>query len=129
MGGHPTLRVRRMVDIFLSGARGSPNGRTTHCPMNGRTTIWRPRWIFAGVALGLVVMAWLGRRATESDYHPRFTRFFPAISPEASYYPTIGEMSAIVRARCRRDQVLVIVGGNSVLHGVWQPAEVMWTRK
>ena len=97
--------------------------------MSRTTTILRPRWILAGVVLGLVVLSWLGRRAVDSDYHPRFTRFFPAISPEASYYPTVGEMSAIVRARCRRDQVLVIVGGNSVLHGVWQPAEVMWTRK
>ncbi len=97
--------------------------------MNNPTKIWRPRWLFAGIFLGLVAMSWLGRRAANSDYHPKFTRFFPAISPEASYYPTVGEMAAIVRARCRPDQVLVIVGGNSVLHGVWQPAEVMWTRK
>ncbi len=97
--------------------------------MNDVTKIWRPRWLLAGVLLGMVAMAWLGRRAASSDYHPHFTRFFPAISPEGSYYPTVGEMSAIVRARCRKDQVLVIVGGNSVLHGVWQPSDVMWTRK
>jgi hypothetical protein len=97
--------------------------------MTNEMKIWRPRWLLAGILLGLVVMAWLGQRAVSSDYHPHFTRFFPEISPEASYYPTVGEMTAIVRARCRPDQVLVIVGGNSVLHGVWQPAEVMWTRK
>jgi hypothetical protein len=97
--------------------------------MTDSTKFWRPRWLLAGVLLGLGLMAWLGRRAASSDYHPRFTRFFPAISPEASYYPTVGEMSAIVRARCRPDQVLVIVGGNSVLHGVWQPAEMLWSRK
>ena len=97
--------------------------------MSGPTKIWQPRWLLAGLVLGLLLMAGLGRRATQTDFHPNFTRFFPAISPEANYYPTVREMSAIVRARCRPDQVLVIVGGNSVLHGVWQPADVMWTRK
>lgn len=91
--------------------------------------IWRPKWLLSGFVLGLLGMAGLGWRATQTDFHPKFTRFFPAISPEANYYPTVREMAAIVRARCRPDQVLVIVGGNSVLHGVWQPAGVMWTRK
>lgn len=97
--------------------------------MSSPTKIWRPKWLLAGLVLGLVLMSWLGRRATRTDYHPNFTRFFPAISPEANYYPTVGEMASIVRARCKPDQVLVIVGGNSVLHGVWQPADVMWTRR
>ena len=44
------------------------------------------------------------------------------------YQPTIGEMRAIVRARCRPEQVLVIVGGNSIFQGVGQPVEKLWTR-
>lgn len=100
-------------------------------PSSTSSVAWffRPRWFLIGLVVGLGMMAWLGRRAAASDYHPNFTRFFPPISPEASYYPTVDEMCAIVRARCRPDQVLVIVGGNSVLLGVWQPAPVMWTRK
>jgi len=98
-------------------------------PTHGLPTIFQGRWFFVGLALGLIFMSGLGRRAARSDYHPNFTRFFPAISPEASYYPTVDEMCAIVRARCRPDQVLVIVGGNSVLQGVWQPADLMWSRR
>jgi|GEM_PF-5051947 len=98
-------------------------------PSAARSCSFHPRWFFAGLGVGLLLMAWLGHRATKGDYHPRFTRFFPAISPEANYYPTVDEMCAIVRARCRPDQVLVIVGGNSVLQGVAQPAEVMWSVK
>jgi hypothetical protein len=90
---------------------------------------FRSRWFLGGFCAGLVLMGWLGRRATATDFHPQFTRFFPTISPEANYYPTIDEMCAIVRARCRPDQILVIVGGNSILQGVWQPADVMWTRR
>ena len=37
-------------------------------------------------------------------------------------------MTAIVRARCRPDQILVIVGGNSILQGVWQPIEEVWSK-
>jgi hypothetical protein len=88
----------------------------------------RPAWLLGGLLAGLVVMSWLGRQATATDYHPGFTRFFPAISPEAGYYPTVDEMAAIVRQRTRPDQILVIVGGNSVLQGVSQPADRMWTK-
>jgi hypothetical protein len=90
---------------------------------------FRAWWFFAGIALGLALMSMLGRRAGKTDYHPEFVRFFPAISPEANYFPTIDEMCAIVRARCRPDQVLVIVGGNSVLQGVAQPVDRIWSKK
>jgi len=81
----------------------------------------------AGLVAGLAALALCGGAAGRTDYHPDFVRFYPAISPEASYFPTINEMTAIVRARCRREQTLVIVGGNSILLGVWQPAEEVWS--
>jgi hypothetical protein len=102
---------------------------TEDSPARVTLRLLRPRWFLTGMVLGLMLMAWLGRRAVSSDFHPQFARFIPPISPEASYYPTVNEMCAIVRARCRSDQVLVIVGGNSVLLGVWQPVDVVWTRK
>ncbi len=90
---------------------------------------FRPGTFLAGFAGALVLLSvagvWLGRQ----DRHPDFTRFHPFISPEAQYYPTIAEMGAIVRARCRPNQVLVIVGGNSIFYGVGQPAGKMWTRR
>ena len=90
---------------------------------------FRPGSFVLGLAGALITLSllgwWLGRR----DQYPHFTRFFPAISPEVSYYPTVAEMGAIVRARCRPDQVLVIVGGNSIFYGSGQPPELMWTRR
>ena len=38
-------------------------------------------------------------------------------------------MSAIVRSKCRPDQVLVIVGGNSILFGVWQRDVDVWSKR
>jgi hypothetical protein len=85
-------------------------------------------WFLGGLALGLVALGWLGRRVARTDYHPDFIRFFPPTSPETNYFPTLNEMTAIVRARCRPDQVLVIVGGNSILQGVWQPSAEVWSK-
>jgi len=90
---------------------------------------FRPLTLLAGFMLGLVFFAWLGRHLTRQDWHKDFVRFHPMIAPDSLYQPTVGEMSAIVRARCRPDQVLVIVGGNSILLGVGQPADQVWTRR
>ncbi len=92
-----------------------------------RSWFFRPRTFLAGLAAGLVLCSVVGRTVSHRGYHTAFTRFHQVISPEAQYYPTLGEMCGIVRMRCRPDQVLVIVGGNSVFNGVGQPAEKMWT--
>lgn len=88
---------------------------------------FRPVALLLGLLAGFAILSWKGREVATFDWHAGFTRFHPLISPEAMYEPTVGEMAAIVRARCRPDQVLVIVGGNSILLGVGQPAEKMWT--
>jgi hypothetical protein len=87
----------------------------------------RPVWFLTGLLLGLAALSYLGWRSGRTDYHPGFKRIYPAISPETNYYPTLNEMLAIVRAQCRHDQVLVIVGGNSILQGVWQPLPDLWS--
>lgn len=88
---------------------------------------FRSRLYLLGLMLGFAGCALLGHYVSRHDYHAGFTRFHPRISPESSYYPTVNEMCAIVRARCRPDQILVIVGGNSILNGVGQPADQLWT--
>jgi hypothetical protein len=89
----------------------------------------RPGWFLAGLGIGLAALGGAGWLASRTDYHPGFVRFHPMISPEDGYYPTLDEMCAIVRSRCRPDQILVIVGGNSILLGVWQPEAEVWTRR
>jgi hypothetical protein len=89
--------------------------------------IFRPGYFLAGLVLGLAFCSIVARVVSHRGYHDTFTRFHVRISPEANYYPTIEEMCGIVRSRCRPDQVLVIVGGNSIFHGVGQPADKMWT--
>jgi hypothetical protein len=93
---------------------------------------WRshfdPRLIVLGAILGFGGMCVLGRIVARIDYHPGFIRFTPWDAPDTKYYPTVNEMMAIVRHECRPDQILVIVGGNSVLLGVGQPPDHLWSR-
>jgi hypothetical protein len=105
------------------------NPPTPHFPPPARYGWIRPRWFLIGLAVGLGSLAWSGWKISRTDYHPGFTRFHSLISPEGNYYPTLDEMCAIVRAKCRPDQILVIVGGNSILLGVWQRGEDIWSKR
>jgi hypothetical protein len=98
-------------------------------PSSSTPRFWQPLPLLAGVTLGLLAMAWAGRAVTGHDWHRNFVRFHPLIAPESNYQPTIAEMRAIVRARCRPDQILVIVGGNSIFQGVGQPVEKLWSKR
>ena len=89
---------------------------------------FRPKVFLAGLVLGLALLCWAGYRAGRVNFHKDFVRFIQQDSPEGNYYPTVDELCAIVRERCRPDQTLVIVGGNSILLGVWQPAAELWSQ-
>lgn len=82
-----------------------------------------------GLGLGFLGLSIAGRVVTHTDWHPGFVRFHPYITPETLYEPTIGELSAVIRANCRPDQILVVVGGNSILQGVGQPVDKLWSRR
>ena len=90
-------------------------------------SLFIPKAFLVGLALGFALLTWAGYRAGKTNYHKDFVRFIQQDSPEGNYYPTVDELCAIVRERCRPDQTLVIVGGNSIFLGVWQPASDVWT--
>jgi len=94
-----------------------------------RSALFRPRTFLIGFLCGLFVCSAVARFVAHRGYHDVFTRFHIFISPDSQYYPTLDEMCGVVRMRCRSDQVLVIVGGNSIFHGVGQPADKLWTKE
>lgn len=98
-------------------------------PEDHWSTTFRSWSVIAGFVVGMLVLAWAGRAVARTDWHKDFTRFHPMLAPDSLYQPTIAEMCAIVRARCRSDQVLVVIAGNSVLLGVGQPATRMWSTR
>ena len=84
--------------------------------------------VLLGIVAGFGAMCVLGRQAARENHLGAFARFTQWTSPETKYYPTIGEMMSFVRARMKPGRVLVIVGGNSVLRGVGQPPDRLWTK-
>ncbi len=94
--------------------------------------VWRaglsPGIVLLGALAGFVGMCLLGRVVARQDYHDNFTRFTPWMAPDTKYYPTVNEMISIVRHQVKPGQILVIVGGNSVLLGVGQPPAHVWTQ-
>jgi len=87
-----------------------------------------PWTFFGGVAAGFGALCLLGWRASHENSHADFTRFTQWIAPETQYFPTAEEIANIVRSRASPEKILVVVGGNSVLYGVGQPRDEVWTK-
>lgn len=88
-----------------------------------------PQTLFVGVLVGFGALCLLGRQAARVTAHENFIRFTQYTSPETKYYPTVNEMMSIVRSKIKPGQVLVIVGGNSVLRGVAQLPDQLWSKR
>lgn len=90
------------------------------------------RWSIAAylvsVAIGLVGLSLAGRAAADVNQFEHFVRFHRYINPETFFYPTASQVRALAKASVRRDQVAVIIGGSSVLNGVGQSPEDLWSR-
>ncbi len=68
--------------------------------------------------------AWCGRH----NVYEGTQRFHPWIAPETLHYPTSTQVLALARAQLPPDKVAVIVGGNSILFGIGQRPEMLWTK-
>ncbi len=95
----------------------------------GIRATFMPKTLLFGVAAGFAGLCLLGRHAARLDVHRNYSRFTQYTSPESKYYPTVNEMMAIVRSKIKPGQILVIVGGNSILRGVAQLPDQMWSKR
>jgi lysophospholipase L1-like esterase len=87
-----------------------------------------PWALLLGVVASFLGCCAAGAWYTRHNVYASFDRFHPWIAPETLHYPSAGQVMALARSRLDRDKVAVIVGGNSVLHGVGQRAELLWTK-
>jgi hypothetical protein len=85
--------------------------------------------LLAGIAAGFACAAWAGKMATARPVLQDVSRFHDAISPATYYYPTAHQCLHWVRSVARRDKVLVIIGGHSVMHGIGQNSGEEWHRE
>ena len=87
----------------------------------------RPRAFLTGFGVGFLLLCLLGRLVSDLSYIPGFQRFHRYISIETLYFPTASQMRALARTAASEGQVVVIVGGSSVMHGVGQGSSELWT--
>lgn len=88
-----------------------------------------PRVFFLGIVLGLTLCCVAGRKAAKFFGFENFQRFHEAINPNGLYYPTALQVRALARRELPREKIAVIVGGSSVMEGIGQPEEELWTRR
>jgi hypothetical protein len=89
----------------------------------------RPRALLLGAAAGFLACCAAGRLAGRHDLFGDAARVRPRNLPSTLFYPTAGELLALGEARTDPGRVAVVVGGNSVLYGVGQTADQLWTRR
>lgn len=94
-----------------------------------RPPFLRPKWLLLGFAVTVLLLAIQGHRYAYRTFHENFVRFYPLAAPDTRYQPALDEYLALVRSQCERDQVLVLIGGNSILYGVGQPPDKVWSKK
>ncbi|MCS7046159.1 MAG: hypothetical protein NZO58_07370 [Gemmataceae bacterium] len=89
----------------------------------------RPGAFCAGVAGSFILCCVVGQRAPEWFPFRDFVRFHDFIEPESQYLPTALQLRALVRQHVPRDKIAVVIGGDSILQGIGQPVEQLWSRR
>jgi lysophospholipase L1-like esterase len=88
-----------------------------------------PFWVFFGIVAGFVLMIFAGRWAGKQNLFTGYRRSYIWISPEGYFYPSLNNLTQLVTHIADRKKILVLVGGDSVLVGVGQSKERVWTQE
>src|SRR5258708_7358470 len=88
-----------------------------------------PFWVFFGIVVGFALMVLAGRWAGKQNLFTGYERSDIWISPEGYFYPSLNNLTQVVRHIAPKGKILVLVGGDSVLVGVGQKKEQVWTRE
>lgn len=102
---------------------------TSH--LRPRFAVWlagQPWPLLLGVCAGFLACCAAGRWAARQQPFQSFVRFHGGIAPDAHFYPTFSQTLNLARAHVQPGKTLVLVGGNSILQGVGQRAEFIWTK-
>jgi hypothetical protein len=85
--------------------------------------------VFIGIFAGFSLMVFAGRWAGKQNLLVAYERSYPLISPEGYFYPSLDNLTELVSHVASPRKILVLVGGNSVLLGVGQKRDQLWTKE
>lgn len=83
--------------------------------------------LLGGILTGFLLASWEGHRASTYSKPANFQRFHQRISPDTLYYPPYRMLENLALARWRPGKTVVIIGGNSILNGISQPQDEVWS--
>jgi len=83
--------------------------------------------LLSGIVAGFVGAVTAGHQATAYSKPSNFKRLHARISPQGAFYPPFSMMENLALAHWSPGKTVVIVGGNSILHGVGQAADELWS--
>jgi hypothetical protein len=94
-----------------------------------RRRFLRPNAFFLGIACSFLTCCVAGRVVSRHNMFQDFERFHAYLNPTTYFYPTASQVLELGRAELPPDKIAVVIGGNSVLYGVGQTSDELWTRK
>ena len=83
--------------------------------------------LIGGIATGFCGAVWQGNLASTYSKPAGFIRFHQRISPDALFYPPYAMLESLALAHWQPGKTLVIIGGNSIMNGVGQPKDEVWS--
>jgi hypothetical protein len=88
-----------------------------------------PVGVFIGICLGFSLMVLAGHWAGKQSLFVAYERSYPLIAPEGYFYPSLNNLTELVSHAVSKRKILVVVGGDSVLLGVGQKKDQLWTKE
>ncbi len=91
------------------------------------SSVLRPWPTLLGVVVSFVGCCAAGRAVSKINSYENFQRFHPYINFTTLHYPTVSQVRALGRSTLDREKTIVVVGGNSILHGSSVGSAESWT--
>jgi hypothetical protein len=85
--------------------------------------------LLAGAVVAFVACCVAGRVVSRVNHYEKFARFHPYCHLQTFYYPTASQVLALARQYLSPGRIAVVVGGNSVLAGLGQREQQLWTHQ
>jgi hypothetical protein len=79
--------------------------------------------------VGMAGLSLLGRAGTDRNMFERFVRLHNFISPQSYFYPTASQLLALIKDAGRDADVIVVIGGDSIMQGFGQSDDELWSRE
>lgn len=86
-------------------------------------------FLLAGTVLGFLGCVFLGYQTANYSKPKNFKRFYQRLSLDGQFFPPFPMQEHLALARWSPGKIIVLVGGDSVMHGIGQPEERIWTHE